>query len=665
MTLLKPFGLLSLISIGILILIYILKPNFQQKFVSSTYIWKLSLKYKKKKLPVNKLKNLLLIICQVLTLLTLTLVLVKPVEILKATNENEVICVLDTSGSMRSVDEGGVTRYERAIDKITDRVKQIMENNGTVSVIVAGKTPFILVERETKENQFDVLLEIENLKEINPDTNDFDYLNYGSVSLDDACMLASEIVEDNPELQMLVFTDKSVDYVPEGVKIVSVNDPEEYNVGILSATSEIIDNFYQFSVEIGCYGTNVATTVNVSLNIYDGNVKNDVGKDYVFTEYLEINSGDVKKIIFTKNTTLNSNDTEDNVIYSIIPSEDSIYSYESIRVEIDNGGCLVYDDYFEIYDGKKQDINVLYASMQGGKGSANPFVVGILDTLKNRFKNRYNIHITEFQVGNVIPNSGYDLYIYEHEAIPQSHPTDGVVIFLDPRGNCTGSGFSITTEYTFNRPTSLDDNEVDSPLLKNLNAERIQITRLVGSSSGQSGEYEILYSIAGKPAIMYRDVDDTKTLVVLFSVHYSNLSITIDFPMLMYNVFEYFLPATLPGTSFCVGDDISVNSRSPEMTITGSSEPIILNTFPGTINVTIPGTYVFEQTTYFGKEIHERVFVNMPREESDVARVIETIDNPISDKKYDDIYRDLLFYLACGLTALIFIEWILKGKDTL
>ena len=55
MTLLIPLGLLGLLSIAGLILIYIIKPNYQQKYISSTYVWALSLKLKKKRLPVSKL----------------------------------------------------------------------------------------------------------------------------------------------------------------------------------------------------------------------------------------------------------------------------------------------------------------------------------------------------------------------------------------------------------------------------------------------------------------------------------------------------------------------------------------------------------------------------------------------------------------------------------
>ena len=53
MSLLVPLGLLGLLGIIALIIIYIIKPNYQNKFISSTFIWKLSLKYKKKKTLSN------------------------------------------------------------------------------------------------------------------------------------------------------------------------------------------------------------------------------------------------------------------------------------------------------------------------------------------------------------------------------------------------------------------------------------------------------------------------------------------------------------------------------------------------------------------------------------------------------------------------------------
>ena len=51
---LTPLGFLGFIGLLILLLIYILKPNYQNKQISTTYVWKLSLKYRKKKIPISK-----------------------------------------------------------------------------------------------------------------------------------------------------------------------------------------------------------------------------------------------------------------------------------------------------------------------------------------------------------------------------------------------------------------------------------------------------------------------------------------------------------------------------------------------------------------------------------------------------------------------------------
>ncbi len=79
MSLANSIGLLALLAIIALIIIYIIKPNFQQKFISSTFVWKLSLKYRKKRIPISKLRNILLVICQLLILTSCALILAKPV----------------------------------------------------------------------------------------------------------------------------------------------------------------------------------------------------------------------------------------------------------------------------------------------------------------------------------------------------------------------------------------------------------------------------------------------------------------------------------------------------------------------------------------------------------------------------------------------------------
>ena len=125
MTLLAPLGLLGLISIAVLIIIYILKPNYQQKFISSTYIWKLSLKYRKKKIPTSRLRNILLIICQLIILISLAMLLTQPSKpLFKRSNSSEVVAILDSSASMRTASDNE-TRFERGVNGILELSEKV------------------------------------------------------------------------------------------------------------------------------------------------------------------------------------------------------------------------------------------------------------------------------------------------------------------------------------------------------------------------------------------------------------------------------------------------------------------------------------------------------------------------------------------------------------
>ena len=114
---LTPLGFLGLLGLVALIIIYIIKPNFQNKIISSTYIWKKSLKYKKKRIPISKLRNILLFICQVLAITAASLILAQPhLSDEDADKGEDAVIIIDASASMLSRD-GGMTRFERAFDR--------------------------------------------------------------------------------------------------------------------------------------------------------------------------------------------------------------------------------------------------------------------------------------------------------------------------------------------------------------------------------------------------------------------------------------------------------------------------------------------------------------------------------------------------------------------
>lgn len=651
MTILNPWALLSLISLIVLLLIYILKPNFQQKFVSSTYVWKLSLKYKKKKLPINKLRNLLLIICQVLALTLLSAVLIHPVKITGAKIDNEVILILDASASMRTRYEE-TTRFERAIELVRQKAKQTFDVDGIVSIVVASNEPYFIAERLNTSSRWDVEETLNEMKEQQQCT-------YGSANLNAATALCQDIVTENPNALIFVYTDSVVNYVTEGLQIINVQQSGEFNIAILDAYAEIIDNYYSYVVEVACYGRDIS--VDLTLDVYGANATDSSpsGVNFQFVQDIDLSNDQTIKIVFINSDMDLSNLPDDeNTIYYLISENEKIFSYDSIHLSIDEEDCFYEDNTFDIYGGTKEVIRVLYAS-----SNANSFFNGILFVLKNTLQDQFNIQITEVKKGE-IPNSGYDLYIYEHEMMPITEPTDGVVIYADPQSDVGGSEFRIGSNISYNQSSLPLTEENAHPLIKNMVADNITVSRIMSLVTYDEG-YQTLMSCDEHPVLLVKDEENIKTVIMLFSLHFSNLPIINEFPIFLYNVFDYFLPSTIEGNSFEVNDKVSIRSRSNEIVVEGYGEEIVLNSFPNTISLNLPGTYTITQTTYFGNTIKEQVYAKIPNSESNIFNELDTITNPINEVSEITLTEDLLFWIAIGLSALIFVEWILKGKDTI
>lgn len=647
MKILNPWALFSLVSLIILLLIYILKPNFQQKMVSSTFVWKLSLKYKKKRLPINRIRNLLLIICQVLILTLLTIVLIKPVKVIATKTENEVILILDSSASMRTT-SNGEKRYDRAIDLIKKKANEIFDLNGIVSIVNATNEPNFLFERTTASSRWDVEDTLDTMKKENACT-------YGTTNLDEATSICQKVIAENPDALIYVYTDRTVSYVTPGLNIVDVKVPGEYNVAILNAYAEMVDNYYSYIVELACYGVDKA--VDLKMNVY-GAKSSESSEQSVDLEFVEksvqLSNDSTYKVIFTCDR---SDYVEDeNTMCSEIAE---IFEYDSIYISVNVNDNFPDDNTFNIYGGKKEVINVLYAS-----SARNGFFSTVIDVLASQLKDRYVIYKKEIIEGEV-PNSGYDLYIYEETMMPNTAPNDGVVLYVNPltKNEISGSDFRISGEYTTNRALELIKNS-SHPLLNHIDDAKITVTRYLTLSSGLD-KYEPLLSGGKDPLVLLQDNENKKSLLILFSVHYSNLPIIKEFPLFMRNIFDYFLPSTIDNNYFEINDSVEIRSRSNEIVVTGNSQEVKINSFPNKLSLDLPGTYTISQTTYFGKNLTEKIYVKIPQSESNILEGLDTIVNPIMGTKEIALTKDIIFWLAVGLCSLVFIEWIIKGKDTI
>ena len=241
---LVPLGFLGLLGLVVLLIIYLIKPNYQKKAVSSTYVWKLSLKFRKKRNPINRLQDLLLLICQILAILACTFVMAQPVlAAFRPEPVTQKVCIIDGSASMLA-ETDGETRFDRAVQQIGTLAQSVTEGKGEITVIVAGETADYVSVRTTADTLSELSTKLDDML-----GNAIKYCCYGPADVEGAMRLAEQVLNQTPQADVLFYTAKS--YIDKGtVEIVDVSDPSEYNVAILDGQAVLEENYYTFEVEL-------------------------------------------------------------------------------------------------------------------------------------------------------------------------------------------------------------------------------------------------------------------------------------------------------------------------------------------------------------------------------------------------------------------------------
>ena len=648
MSWLTPLGFLGLIGLIILLIIYIIKPNYQNKIISSTFVWKLSLKYKKNKIPISKLRNLLLLLCQIFAIIVSSLILAQPfIESDEVVSNNRVF-IIDASASM-TTEFAGETRFERAINMIKDQVEDVYgQENGQVTIILAGEKATFLVDRADVTARREVDYELNKLL----DPAEESPCTYADSDIAGAIKLSERVTAVESNVEVMLFTDNS--YIDAGqVKIMSVRHEQEWNAAILDVRANMVENRYEIEVDVACYGINrdvELTCTIVGTDIMGG----AVNKELTFTARCDNDQTETVVLSFQH---------DDKEIAATLTD---LMSYTSIFVTVAEEDNLEIDNSFSLYGGEKQSLKIQYCSSK-----SNNYFDTVLKVLRDRLSYRWDIELKnvvlmedESKQQDVPATEGYDLYIYE-EKMPALLPTDGVILLVNPNESPAGANFTIDTRFPMqsnNQEWFLTAEEPSHPLLNNISAEKISVSKyyVVTSSDG----YDTLLSYNNDPLLLVKNESDEKIMILPFSLNFSNLPIILEFPQLIYNIIEYFIPSTVTEYVFDVNSEIELNSRSEEMYVTGAGEEITVNEFPYNLVLKEPGTYTVIQTPISGIEVIENFFVKMPSSESNINAEIDALENPLFHQTVENnSHQELLLYFAIALVVLLFAEWWLHTKE--
>lgn len=660
-TLLIPLGLLGLISIAVLIFIYIIRPNYQQKAVSSTFVWRLSLKYRKKKLPVSKLRNILLIICQILVLVACTLILARPAFVYNTdVNSNEVILVIDSSASMYT-ETDDYTRFETAVSSAREKAEAVLDEGGVVSVVVAGESADIVAERVTSADKLKLEASLDELIE-----DDAFACYYGTSDMESAMEACADIAADNPSAQVYLYTDITYSACPDGVNVVDVTQDTEWNAAILDAYVEYSGGYYVVTVKIAVYGGS-NHFVDVGVHINDANSSTDSlsGMSLEFTEEKIACEAGVEHTIIFRDGGASELDGEADAIaegtltVSALDSTECFYSYSSILITLnDCEDSLELDNQICLYGGMKPTLKIQYAS-----SISNRWILSALSSVKKRFADDWNIVVDEVKEDYV--TEGYDLYIFEH-TMPSALPTDGVVFLFDMDSVPQGTGVTLSGDTVYTSPgvylTCGEDGE-GHQLLEHVSVDDISVTK-INNIKCEDPLYEILMTYDDKPVVVAKNDGASKILIVGFSVHYSNFVQSAEnFAMFFLNIIKFYFPSVISSNSAEIGGSVTINSLAGAVEYKNGETTLEYEDLPATVTFTTPGTYSFAQTTDYGKDITEYVYVRTPLTESDIFPEADKLEDPFGNKVEEEQIDDWLLYLAIALVALMFIEWLLQARE--
>ena len=655
MSFLQPLGLLGLIGVPIIIIIYIIKSRYVQKPVASTFIWKRSLKYVKRKIPLSVILSLLLIL-QILTVVAASLAISRPT--VKPLKSNETIYILDASASMQNTMDGQ-SRFEIAKEYILTEAENI-GNNSRVSVIFADTKVApedVLVTRT--ENKIDIRYQLEDVT-----------CTDGDADIEGALEEASKIQELNAGATIKLITDKDYENV-EGLEVVNISRVGEHNVSILSVVEEtLLTGDYQFTAEVVSYGKGSECVMGIYV---DGAF---MGSKSVILPNTNMNEGGTVRVIFTPNVLTESSETQ------VIVPITNIKEYKEVKVVIEAKDGIQADNQFLLYSLTKTTPRILFVSSKFKSGSD-----GTVDSTKPTSLTialASNGFVTKgedmfLSVDAVLDSgrsfSGYDLYIFEGVEPPEGEdfPTDGAVWLFNPsKIPDVVSGVEILYDNEQSGDfemmlASQSQTNVYTTITKNLDS-KIGLGKYKPMS--HLGNFEKIFSCDNnQPAIIAGTSGGVRMVVTNFDFNHSEWPYKVtDYIILMNNLMTYSLPDVLPSRDFEIGQTVQFNAPAGATQLTFKYEGIILDeTTDLDMKFVLDKVGVYEVEVLFNDETTASYMLptHIPNGESNIVIVGENVvaaEIP-ADSVVEAEPIEIFPYLIALLILLLVTEWGVYHRD--
>ena len=195
MNLLVPAALAFALIIPIILVFYFMRPKRQEQTIGSTLLWQQALQDLQASRPWQRLRVTPLLLLQLLAAAFIVLVLARPAVFSSSPVSGDTIILLQSSASMQATDVAP-SRFESAKSQIADFI-DTLGSNDHLALITMARTPQVLIAQSQNKNQLHKALERAKVTNQNAD-------------LQQALSLATSLAAGQPHMQLLVVGDGHV-----------------------------------------------------------------------------------------------------------------------------------------------------------------------------------------------------------------------------------------------------------------------------------------------------------------------------------------------------------------------------------------------------------------------------------------------------------------------
>ena len=613
MSLLLPAALAFGIIIPIIFLLYFMRPKRQERVVSSTMLWQQASQDLQASRPWQKLHITALLLLQILAAIVIVLVLARPATFISSPIGGNTIIILQASASMQATDVSP-SRFEAARSEISNLIDGLGPSD-QLSLITMAKTPQVLVAFSSDKSQLTSALQ--RAKVTNQDAD-----------LEQALSLATSLAAGHTDAQILVIGDGHV--LPPDQTLVSAF-PVRYlqigtdapNAALLALASQTIQGKLVALAQIANYSQQQRS---IPVELYaDGNL---VG---VQTAILAAGASGALQWGPLPPTT--------RFLHARIITQDAM---------------TIDHDAWAIAGGSMHGRVLLVT-----KG--NSF-------LEASLRLQPNIDLYETTPAKYTNVGNFDLTVFDG-FVPSNLPS-GALFFVNPPTDSNTFG-KTGAEISISHISAGSDNQ---NLLNQVDLSSIHVVRKSHQLTPATWMQPIIVT-PETPLLIVGEQDNRRIGVLSFDLHDSDLPLQPTFPILMYNLVNWFLPLPVSGNAQVAPDTpvtIQAWPGAERITITGPDQQTVTVAppFPVTAfnNTNKIGIYSVTQITQ-KQELHGAFAVNLfdPLQ----SRLTPSARLPISQSTLFDagnsavphVLREIWPWIAAFLLLVLCSEWWLFSRS--